>query len=91
MALSTQLPAGALLDCSFPDHSSRDVGLKVSPQSFCDWIKCFIEDSQVGNKPTVAQWATILKRLGQVDAEMAHPMGFVGQPDPHDDPDDFIN
>lgn len=63
----------------------------MSPQSFSDWLNCFIEDSGVGNKPTVAQWATILKRLGQVDTGTTNAMGFIGQSDPHDDPDDLIN
>lgn len=64
---------------------------EMSPQSFSDWLTCFIEDSGVGNKPTVAQWATILKRLGQVDTATANPMGFVGQSEPHHDPDDYDN
>lgn len=64
----------------------------MTPASFCDWLTCFLEDAEIGNKPTVAQWATILKRLDQVDTEKrADGMGYVGFIDPHDDADDFIN
>lgn len=61
----------------------------MTPASFCDWLNCWIEDAEIGNKPTVAQWQTILKRLDQVDTgSIANPIGFVGQTEPHNDPDD---
>lgn len=51
----------------------------MTPASFCDWLSCFLEDAEIGNKPTVAQWATILKRLDQVDTNKpVDAMGFIG-------------